>query len=118
MRVPDYNLCVGSPVALEIAGRNAARYTRLLPSTTGGYFHWGDCGRLMCPCRKCRHLSDRDQALLLNNALLGAVRQVGPRATLAHLAYAKTLPAPAQVRPREGIFFQKFAAMERRRLPC
>ena len=42
-------------------------------------------------CPKCRQFSDTDQALLLENHLLRAIRQVDARATFAHLAYAAWL---------------------------
>jgi hypothetical protein len=66
----------------------------------------------MCRCPKCRGLSDSDQALILENAMLGALRQIDPRATLAHLAYANTYRAPAEVKPAEGIFLE-FAPIHR-----
>lgn len=112
-RVREWNLCVHSKAALEVAAENAAHYTRLLPSTTGRYFYWIDDGMPMCRCPKCRAYSDSDQGLILENHLLRALRRVDSRATLAHLAYANTLPAPRQVRPEPGIFLE-FAPIERR----
>lgn len=112
-RVRQYNLCVHSRAAIEVACENAARYTRQLPSTTGRYFYWIDDGQPMCRCPKCRGLSDSDQALLLENHLLKALRQVEPRARLAHLAYARTLEPPRQVKPAPGIFLE-FAPIQRR----
>jgi hypothetical protein len=111
-RVRGYNLCVHSKAALEIVAENAARYTRLLPSTTGRYFYWPDDAQPMCRCPNCRGLSDSDQALILNNRLLAAIRQVDARATLAHLAYARTLPPPSRVKPVKGVFLE-FAPIER-----
>ena len=112
-RMRDYNLCVHSRDAVEIACENAAEYTRRLPSTTGRYFYWLDDGRPMCRCPLCRELSDSDQALLLENEMLAALRQIDHRATLAHLAYENTLRPPTQVRPRPGIFLE-FAPIRRR----
>jgi hypothetical protein len=111
-RVRGYNLCVHSTAALGVVAENAARFTKLLRSTTGRYFYWPDDGRPMCRCPRCKGLSDSDQVLLLNNHLLKAVRQVDGRATLAHLAYARTLAAPAHVRPSAGVFLE-FAPIER-----
>jgi len=105
-RLPDCNLCVHSAAALAVVAENAVRYTRLLPSTTGRYFYWLDDGRPMCRCPQCRGLSDSDQALLVENRVLAAIRSVEPHATLAHLAYATTLAAPAQVQPDPGIFLE------------
>jgi len=111
-RVRDYNLCVSSETALEIVCENAARYTEWLPSTTGRYFYWIDDGQPMCRCPRCRGLSDSDQALLVENRMLSAIRRVDPRATLAHLVYATTLPPPLQVKPAPGIFLE-FAPISR-----
>lgn len=112
-RVRDWNLCVHSKAALEVAAENAANYTRLLPSTTGRYFYWIDDGIPMCRCPRCRPYSDSDQALIFTNHILGAIRKVDPRARLAHLAYANTLEPPNQVKPASGIFLE-FAPIERR----
>lgn len=112
-RVRKANLCVHSVQALEVVAENAARYTRELRSTTGRYFYWIDDGQPMCLCPKCRGFSESDQALLLENHMLRAIRRVDERASLAHLAYARTLAAPTQVRPEPGIFLE-FAPIERR----
>lgn len=111
-RVRDFNLCVHSEMALEIVCENAVRYTGLLRSTTGRYFYWIDDGKPMCRCPKCRGLSDSDQSLLVENRMLGAIRQVEPRATLAHLVYSTTLSPPTQVKPAEGVFME-FAPISR-----
>lgn len=111
-RVRDYNLCVHSERAVEIVCENAAKYTRLLRSTSGRYFYWTDDGSPMCRCPECRGLSDSDQALILENRVLEAIRRVDERATLAHLAYARTLKPPSQVKPRSGVFLE-FAPISR-----
>lgn len=112
-RVRDFNLCVHSPAAIQVACENVQKYARVLRSTTGRYFYWIDDGQPMCRCPKCRGLSDSDQAMLLENHLLDAIRAVDARASLAHLAYARTLQPPTQVRPKPGIFLE-FAPIERR----
>ncbi len=112
-RVREYNLCVHSQAALDVVAENAVKYTRILRSTTGRYFYWIDDGQTMCRCRKCRDLSDSDQALLLEHYVLHAIREIDPRATLAHLAYARTLRPPTQIKPLPGIFLE-FAPIERR----
>ncbi|HUT89972.1 MAG TPA: DUF4838 domain-containing protein [Thermoguttaceae bacterium] len=111
-RVADCNLCVHSKAAVEVACENAQKYARLLRPTTGRYFYWIDDGRPMCHCPQCRGLSDSDQALVLENGMLRALREIDPRATLAHLAYANTYRAPTQVKPTEGIFLE-FAPIHR-----
>jgi hypothetical protein len=111
-RTADSNLCVHSSAAVETVCENAQAYARLLRPTTGRYFYWIDDGRPMCRCPKCRELSDSDQALLLENRLLGALRELDPRATLAHLAYANTYQPPTKVKPEKGIFLE-FAPIHR-----
>ena len=112
-RVADCNLCVHSAAALAVACENAVRYAEILRPTTGRYFYWIDDAKPMCHCAKCRGLSDSDQALILENRLLGALRRVDGRATLAHLVYVNTLPPPTQVKPEAGIFVE-FAPYRRR----
>ena len=85
---------------------NALAIARPLRPTTGRYFYWGDDGLPWCRCPKCREFSDSEQALLLENHLVQALRQLDPRTQLAHLAYADTLGAPAKVRPQPGIFLE------------
>jgi hypothetical protein len=112
-RTSDANLCVHSARALEIVATNAVRLARRLPPTTSRYFFWGDDGMPWCRCPQCRAFSESDQALLLENHLLRALRQLDPAARLAHLAYANTLPPPARVRPEPGVFLE-FAPIRRR----
>ena len=111
-RVRGWNLCVHSKDAVELACENAVKYGEILRPTTGRYFYWVDDGRPMCRCPECRELSDSDQALMLENAILKALRKVDGRATLAHLAYARTMKAPAKVKPEPGIFLE-FAPIAR-----
>lgn len=111
-RTADCNLCVHSKAAVELVCRNAQKYARLLRPTTGRYFYWIDDGRPMCHCAKCRGLSDSDQALILENQMLAALRQVDPRASLAHLCYANTYRPPSRVKPDPGIFLE-FAPIHR-----
>ena len=72
----------------------------------GRYFFWGDDGEPWCRCDKCRDLSDTDQALLLENHLLKALRRQDPNAQLAHLAYANTIQPPQHVQPLPGVFLE------------
>jgi len=112
-RVPDKNLCVHSPEALEIAGENALELATLLPPTSSRYFFWGDDAAPWCRCPKCVTLSDSDQALIVNNHLQKAIRARDPQARLAHLAYANTLQPPKVVKPASGVFLE-FAPINRR----
>jgi hypothetical protein len=112
-RVPDSNLCVHSPRALEVAAENAVAFAHSLRPTTGRYFYWGDDAQPWCRCPKCRGLSDSDQALLLENSLFKALRGHDPRAQLSHLAYANTITPPRQLKPEPGIFLE-YAPIDRR----
>ena len=111
-RTADYNLCIHSNQALEIAGENAVALAKVLRPTTGRYFFWGDDARPWCRCNRCVELSDSDQSLILENRLIAALRRHDPRARLAHLAYSNTLSAPAQIKPVAGIFLE-FAPIDR-----
>jgi len=105
-RSPDFNCCVHSSRAIEVVCENVVKYAGVLRPTTGRYFYWIDDGRAMCQCPRCRVYSDSEQALILENEMLRALRKVDSRATLAHLAYARTMPPPVQVRPAAGIFLE------------
>ncbi len=105
-RGPDFNCCVHSSEAVAVICENIVKCAEILRSTTGRYFYWTDDGRPMCRCSRCRVYSDSEQALILENEMLRALRKVDARATLAHLAYARTLEAPVQVKPASGIFLE------------
>lgn len=111
-RVPDANVCVHSETALNIVCENALHYAKILRPTTGRYFYWIDDGQPMCACPACRGYSDSEQALILENRILKALRTQDPNATLAHLAYARTITPPKNVKPDPGIFLE-FAPIER-----
>lgn len=111
-RVGDYNCCVHSKEGLEVIRRNAVEYSRILRSTTGRYFYWIDDGSPMCKCPKCHDYSDSDQALIIENAIIKALRMDDNNASLAHLAYLHTMPPPTQVKPEPGVFLE-FAPIER-----
>lgn len=112
-RNPDANCCVHSEAALGIVEENAVALAARLRPTTSRHFLWGDDGRRWCRCPRCRGFSDSDQALLLENRLVRALRRADPRATLSHLAYAGTITPPAVVRPEPGVFLE-FAPIGRR----
>ncbi len=112
-RVNDTNGCASSKEAVAIIRENAVKAAKAFPSTTHRYFFWIDDGQPMCRCPQCKGLSDSDQALMVENAMLGALRQFDPKATLAHLCYANTLKPPVRVKPEPGIFLE-FAPIQRR----
>jgi hypothetical protein len=105
-RTPQGNLCVHSEKALQTVCENTLKWAKVMRPTTGRYFFWTDDGQVMCRCEQCREFSDSDQAVLLENRMLTALRQEHPRATLAHLAYMRTLPAPTKVKPLPGVFLE------------
>lgn len=111
-RTPDANLCVHSERALEILCENAMEYVGTFYPASHRYYLWGDDSRSWCHCPKCSQLSASDQALIMENRLLAALRQVDPRAEVSHLAYLATLEAPTRVKPEPGVFLQ-FAPIER-----
>ncbi|MCC6143358.1 MAG: DUF4838 domain-containing protein [Candidatus Hydrogenedentes bacterium] len=111
-RTADFNCCVHSREAIEIICGKAVEYGQFLKPTTGRHFYWMDDGLPMCRCPECRTYSDSDQALILENAIVRALRAEDPAATLAHLAYDKTYAAPEQVKPEPGVFLE-FAPIHR-----
>jgi len=111
-RSPDFNCCVHSSKAIDIICRNAVEYANVLKPTTSRYFYWVDDGKPMCKCSRCRIYTDSEQALILENEMLKALRKVDGQATLAHLAYAGTMEPPVQVKPMPGVFLE-FAPISR-----
>lgn len=111
-RVADYNLCVHSEGALDIVSDNALKYAKILTPTTGRYFYWIDDVMPMCYCPQCIQYSDSEQALILENRIIKALRTFHPNATLAHLAYGNTMTPPKKIKPEPGIFLE-FAPIQR-----
>ena len=105
-RTPIRNFCVSSAEALRIAGENAVKYAKAFEPTTGCYYYWSDACAEWCRCEKCRDLSDSDQLLLAENAMIAAIRKSEPKAQLAHLACHTSMPAPSQIKPAPGVFLQ------------
>jgi hypothetical protein len=112
-RTKDCNLCVHSQRALDTVAANTVKYARLLPATNHRYYFWIDDGQPMCACPQCSQYSDSEQALLLENHMIKALRGFDPQAQLAHLSYANTLSAPRKVKPAEGVFLE-FAPIGRK----
>lgn len=106
-RNPDCNCCPSSPEALAIIAEKAVEYGRLLKPTTGRYYYWPDDGRDWCHCAKCKGLTSSDQATLVENAIIGALRKhLDPSVTLSHISYNMTLEPPKAVKPHEGLFLE------------
>jgi len=112
-RTSQFNLCPSNPAALEIVCENTIKLSRKLRPSTGRYFLWASDAYGWCKCPKCRELNDSDQALIVENAMLKALRNDDPRSSLAHLAYSGTAAAPVCVKPDKGIFLE-FAPIHRR----
>jgi len=111
-RTADFNCCPSSAKALERIASKAAFYAEALPSTNHRYYFWLDDNSEPCFCPSCRDYSASDQALIIENRMLEAIRAVDPDATLAHLAYDATIEPPLKVKPADGIFLE-FAPIER-----
>jgi hypothetical protein len=112
-RTAEFNCCPSQPRALEIIAESALKFSRILRPTTHRYFYWPDDGREWCACEKCQGLSASEQALLVENCILKALRaNHDPEATVCHIAYVPTLVPPRQVRPEPGIFLE-FAPITR-----
>ena len=106
-RQRKYNMCFTSDAAYEAMRPQLKEMMGWLKPTTHRYFLWTDDVKgAFCACEKCRVFSPSEQALIYENRLLDMLREYDPKATLAHLAYAQTMEAPAAVRPSEGIFLE------------
>jgi hypothetical protein len=112
-RTADANCCVHSEAALALMAENAVTIAKTLKPSTGRYFYWGDDAQPWCQCPKCRELSASEQALMVENRLCQALRDVDSEAQLSHLAYANTMTAPNKVKPEKGVFLE-YAPIKRR----
>ena len=108
----DANCCPHSAAALGIIAAKAVEWAKIFRLTTARYFYWPDDGAQWCRCEKCRDFSASEQALLVENHILRALRTHDSRATLAHISYAHTLAAPVRVKPEPGVFLE-FAPIQR-----
>lgn len=112
-RNEDFNCCPSSARAVEIIAGSAVEVSRVLKPTTGRYFYWPDDGREWCHCPECKGLTASEQATLVENAMIKALREhVDPKATLCHIAYHYTLEPPKRVAPHPGLFVE-FAPINR-----
>lgn len=111
-RVADFNCCAHSERALGLIASKAAEFARELPATNHRYYFWLDDNSEPCYCPSCREYSASEQALIIENRMIEAIRKVDPEASLAHLAYQRTMVPPEKVKPSEGIFLE-FAPIER-----
>ena len=112
-RTPDSNCCPSNPFAIEVITCRAVEVARICRSTTGRHFFWMTDNGEKCNCRKCKGLSGAEQAVIVENAIVRALRaEIDPDATLAHLAYQFTMDPPRLVKPDPALFLE-FAPIER-----
>lgn len=103
-RLPDSNLCAGSPGALALVRAGARRFAQASPGARV-YHLWADdlpAGG-WCYCARCMGLPPQDQAILANNAVAEGVCSAHPEAKTAHLLYHDTLEPPRMVRPHPAL---------------
>lgn len=106
-RNPDANCNPFSTSALDLIAERAVEIARVLKPTTGRYFYWPDDGASWDFSPESQGLNPADQALLVENHILKALRRhVDPGATLSHISYSHTLAAPSRVKPEPGIFLE------------
>ena len=106
VRTADFNCCVHSEKALSIIAANATRLAEALRPDNHRYYFWLDDNAPVCYCPLCRPYSPSEQALIVENRMLRAIREVDPDARLAHLAYSHFMDPPVKVKPEEGIFLE------------
>lgn len=105
-RVNDANGCPSSEEALEIVKNNAKNIARSYAPTNNKYYFWLDDGGGICHCDECEGLNYADQALIYENAIIEAIKEINPDAQLAHLCYAASIDPPKTVKPHEDIFLE------------
>lgn len=106
VRVSDANGCPSSEGALEEVRKNAKVLAQNYAPTNNKYYFWLDDGGGVCHCERCKELNDADQALIFENVIIEAIKEINPDAQLAHLCYANTLDAPRKTVPHEDIFLE------------
>ena len=105
-RTKDANGCPSNKECLEVVKINAKDIARRYHPTNNKYYFWMDDGGGICHCPDCKSLNASDQALLFENAVIEAVREINPEAQVAHLCYHETLDPPKKIKPAEGIFLE------------
>jgi len=105
VRSPDWNFCASNPQAMEIVTQRAVELAGKLYRSAPRYHFWLDDDRdAKCFCPKCREKTASDQQLSVMNAVLAALREKEPAATLSYLAYFEAMEPPQTVQPLPGIF--------------
>lgn len=113
VRLKDGNGCPSNREGLEVIASNVAAFAKNHMPTNHKYYFWLNDGGDICHCEKCSKYNASDQALIYENKIIRALKVFDPKATLCHLAYHTTTPAPQLVKPEKDIFLE-FAPFYRR----
>ena len=105
-RTKDANGCPSNQDALAVVKIKAKEIAKNYTPTNNRYYFWLDDGGDICHCDKCKDLNASDQALIYENVIIDAVRELNSDGMVAHLCYHNTLNAPRTIKPKEGIFFE------------
>lgn len=106
VRVNDANGCPSSKGALEEIYKNAKSIGLEYEPTNNRYYFWLDDGGDICYCDQCKNYNASDQALIFENEIIKALKEINPDALLAHLCYHNTVDAPSIIRPSDDIFLE------------
>jgi len=107
VRQQQHNMCFASEEAYKVIEKSITELCEWLKPTTHRYFFWiDDVQNSYCHCEHCVRYSESEQALMYSNQLIQILKKIDPEASIAHLAYNKTLPAPINVKPADGVFLE------------
>ena len=107
VRQKKHNMCFSSEDAYHVIQENVIELCEWLKPTTHRYFFWiDDVQNSYCHCEDCSPYSESEQSLMYANQLIQTLKKIDPEASIAHLAYYKTLPAPIKVKPVDGVFLE------------
>lgn len=105
-RVNDANGCPSSLGALMEISKNARKIGNDYRPTNNRYYFWMDDGGDICYCDQCKNYNAADQALIFENVIIEALKEINPNAMLAHLCYHNTIEAPSIIKPADDIFLE------------
>lgn len=105
-RVKDANGCPSSKEGLAIVHKNAIDIGKRYHPTNNKYYFWLDDGGDVCHCPLCKDYNDAEQALIFENEVIAALKEINTDAKLAHLCYANTVEPPKKIKPHEDIFLE------------
>lgn len=105
-RVNDANGCPSSAGALAEVYKNAIKIGKNYVPTNNRYYFWMDDGGGICHCDQCKDYNASDQALIFENEIIKALKEINPDAMLSHLCYHNTVEPPSQIKPQEDIFLE------------